>query len=79
MAVTRKFGQDGLVLLLLLQPLGVGLVDDHVQREDLRFEARLLGLALADALLDVGELIPQHLWVGMRGKWEKWGVTQASS
>ena len=53
--------QHSLVLLLLLQPLGVGLVDDHVQREDLRLESRLLGLALADALLDVGELIPQHL------------------
>ena len=51
-------GQDSLVLLLLLQPLGVGLVDDHVQRENLGLEARLLGLALADALLDVGELIP---------------------
>ena len=55
------FGQNSLVLLLLLQPLGVGLVDDHVQREHLRLETRLLGLALADALLDVGELIPQHL------------------
>ena len=54
-------GQDGLVLLLLLQPLGVRLVDDHVQREHLRFESRLLGLALADSLLYVGELIPQHL------------------
>ena len=55
------FGQDGLVLLLLLQPLGIRLVDDHVQREDLRLESGLLGLALADTLLDVGELIPQHL------------------
>ena len=66
-------GQHSLVLLLLLQPLGVGLVDDHVQREDLRLESRLLGLALADSLLDVGELIPQHLGRGSVGC-EVWGL-----